>query len=168
MSTSILPKIGLLIHEQRDVLLARCSFELVGGDRRPLTPERRTQILNTNEALAGDALRALGVAFRRLPPEVLESEEPDGFEHVEHDLVFAGLIGMIDPPRPEAKAAVERAKAAGIRPIMITGDHPRTAAVIAQELGIAPDGPCGVTRRGVMSPGPGVYARLPEPARPWW
>ena len=54
--------------------------------------------------------------------------------------MFAGLIGMIDPPRPEAKEAVARAKSAGIRPIMITGDHPRTAAVIARELGIAADG----------------------------
>ena len=61
-------------------------------------------------------------------------------ERVEQDLVFAGLIGMIDPPRPEAKDAVARAKGAGIRPLMITGDHPRTAAVIAQELGIAEDG----------------------------
>src|SRR4030095_9335176 len=61
-------------------------------------------------------------------------------EHVERDVVFAGLIGMIDPPRPEAVDAVARAKRAGIRPIMITGDHPRTAAVIAQELGISADG----------------------------
>ena len=59
---------------------------------------------------------------------------------VEQDLVFAGLIGMIDPPRTEAKDAVARAKGAGIRPLMITGDHPRTAAVIARELGIAEDG----------------------------
>ena len=61
-------------------------------------------------------------------------------ERVEQDLVFAGLIGMIDPPRAEAKEAVARAKRAGIRPMMITGDHPRTAAVIARELGIATDG----------------------------
>jgi Ca2+-transporting ATPase len=121
-----------------DVVLTRCSFELVGDDRRPLTAERRAEILDTNEALAGDALRTLGVACRWLAPEVLQPQ-PKSFEHLEQDLVFAGLIGMIDPPRPEAKAAVERARRAGIRPIMITGDHPRTAAVIARELGIAPD-----------------------------
>jgi Ca2+-transporting ATPase len=71
-----------------------------------------------------------------LAPE--EAANPD--ERVERDLVFAGLIGMIDPPRPEARDAVARAKRAGIRPVMITGDHPRTAAVIAQELGITADG----------------------------
>jgi Ca2+-transporting ATPase len=60
-------------------------------------------------------------------------------QRIEHGLVFAGLIGMIDPPRPEAKEAVARARSAGIRPIMITGDHPRTAGVIARELGIAAD-----------------------------
>ena len=68
------------------------------------------------------------------------SMPPDPDERVEQGLVFAGLIGMIDPPRPEAKDAVARAKNAGIRPLMITGDHPRTAAVIAQELGIGADG----------------------------
>jgi Ca2+-transporting ATPase len=122
-----------------DVLLTRCNCEVVGEERRPLGPERRAAILEINEALAGEALRTLGVAVRWLP---LEALQPDGsgLEHVEHDLVFAGLIGMIDPPRAEAKEAVERARAAGIRPLMITGDHPRTAAVIAQELGITEDG----------------------------
>jgi Ca2+-transporting ATPase len=118
-----------------DVLLARCSQELVGEESRPLTAERRAEILQSNEALAGEALRTLGVAFRSLPAAPFEADEVD--ERVEQDLVFAGLIGMIDPPREEAKEAVARAKAAGIRPMMITGDHPKTAAVIAEELGIA-------------------------------
>ena len=124
-----------------DVLLTRCSFEVVGDDRRPLTPERRAEILRVNDALAGEALRTLGVAGRWLPESVLAPQDaanPD--ESVERDLVFAGLIGMIDPPRPEARDAVARAKRAEIRVVMITGDHPRTAAVIAQELGIAADG----------------------------
>jgi P-type Ca2+ transporter type 2C len=73
-----------------------------------------------------------------LPAGAFEADEVD--ERVEQDLVFAGLIGMIDPPREEAKEAVARAKAAGIRPMMITGDHPKTAAVIAEELGITEDG----------------------------
>ena len=123
-----------------DVLLARCSFEVVADGRRPLTDARRSQILDINEALAGEALRTLGVAARWLPREVLAEnvEHPD--PRIEQNLVFAGLIGMIDPPRPEARDAVTRAKSAGIRPLMITGDHPRTAAVIAQELGISADG----------------------------
>jgi Ca2+-transporting ATPase len=122
-----------------DVLLARCSRELVGEERRPLTPERRQQILEANEALAGQALRTLGVASRWLTPETLAEHLGHPDDRLERDLVFAGLIGIIDPPRPEAKAAVARAKAAGVRPLMITGDHPRTAAVIARELGIATD-----------------------------
>ncbi|MGH6944281.1 MAG: cation-translocating P-type ATPase, partial [Geminicoccaceae bacterium] len=121
-----------------DILLARCSQELVGEDARPLTPERRAEILSSNEDLAGEALRTLGVACRVLPQD--ESEPAALDERVEQDLVFLGLIGMIDPPRDEARDAVARAKGAGIRPMMITGDHPKTAAVIAAELGIAADG----------------------------
>jgi len=119
-----------------DVLLGHCSHELVGGEAKILEERRRAEILQANEALAREALRTIGVAFRLLPADALK----DGFDDkLEHELVFAGLIGMIDPPRAEAKDAVARAKAAGIRPIMITGDHPATAAVIAAELGIASD-----------------------------
>ena len=122
-----------------DVLLGRCLHEMVGDSRRPLTPERRAEILRANESLAGEALRTLGVAAHWLPEDTSEREVGFPDARVERDLVFAGLIGMIDPPRAEAKAAVARARAAGIRPIMITGDHPRTAAVIARELGIVSD-----------------------------
>jgi P-type Ca2+ transporter type 2C len=118
-----------------DVLLAHCSHELVGDHTRPLDDPRRAEILKRNDALAAEALRTLGVAFRLLPARALDPGEFD--EHLEHELVFAGLIGMMDPPRAEAKEAVGRAKAAGIRPIVITGDHPATAAVVATELGIA-------------------------------
>jgi Ca2+-transporting ATPase len=121
-----------------NVLLARCSRELVGEETRPLRDARRAEILKDNEELAREALRVLGVAFRSLPAGGFEPDEVD--ERVEQDLVFAGLIGMIDPPRAEAKEAVARAKAAGIRPVMITGDHPATAAVIADELGIGTSG----------------------------
>ena len=123
-----------------DVLLTRCSLEVVGKDRRPLTPARRAEILQINEELAGMALRTLGVACRWLPADVFAEQAAHPDARVEQDLVFAGLIAMIDPPRAEAKDAVARAIGAGIRPIMITGDHPRTAAVIAQELGVARDG----------------------------
>jgi P-type Ca2+ transporter type 2C len=124
-----------------DVLLTRCTREIVGEALRPLTPERRAEILRANEALADQALRTLGVAIRVIPAGALDRDDHGGpDERVEQDLAFAGLIGMIDPPRAEAKDAVARARGAGIRPIMITGDHPRTAAVIARELGIAADG----------------------------
>jgi Ca2+-transporting ATPase len=119
-----------------DVLLARCSRELVGDVPRPLTTERRREIERAIVRLADEALRTLGVAIRRISDAVAEERED---ATIEQDLVFAGLIGMIDPPRAEAKSAVARARAAGVRPIMITGDHPRTAAVIARELGVATD-----------------------------
>jgi Ca2+-transporting ATPase len=121
-----------------DVLLARCPWEQIGEDRRPLGPERRARILQDIEDLAGEALRTLAVAYRSLPAEAFDLDSVD--EGVEEDLVFLGLIGMIDPPRPEAREAVARARAAGIRPIMITGDHPVTAAVIAAELGVSDGG----------------------------
>jgi Ca2+-transporting ATPase len=123
-----------------DVLLGRCTHELVGEDHRPLTPERRAAILQINDELAGQAQRTLAVALRRLPPDALAEHAAHPDERLEHDLAFAGLIGMIDPPRPEAQAAVAKARRAGIRSVMITGDHPRTAAVIAEELGIATGG----------------------------
>jgi Ca2+-transporting ATPase len=121
-----------------DVLLACCSQELVGEEARALTVERRAEILAGNDELAGRALRTLGLAYRRLPKDA--SDRGTFGEDVEHELVFLGLIGMIDPPRDEARVAVARAQGAGIRPLMITGDHPKTAAVIAAELGITADG----------------------------
>jgi Ca2+-transporting ATPase len=120
-----------------DVLIGRCSQERVGESTRPLAADRRAEILRTNDELAGLALRTLGVAARELPVDALQHERAD--EQVEHELIFLGLIGMIDPPRDEAKQAVSRARSAGIRPMMITGDHPRTATVIAAELGITTD-----------------------------
>jgi Ca2+-transporting ATPase len=122
-----------------DVLLARCSRELIGDAIRPLGAERRREIRSASETLAGEALRTLGVAFRSLPREE-DVGSDEAAAKVERDLVFLGLIGMMDPPREEAATAVARAKGAGIRPVMITGDHPGTAAVIAAELGIAGDG----------------------------
>ena len=96
-----------------DILLVRCSHELVGENARPLTAERRADILSNNEELAGEALRTLGVAFRSLPNDASGREAFD--EDIEQDLVFLGLIGMIDPPRDEARAAVAKARDAGIR-----------------------------------------------------
>ncbi len=120
-----------------DVLLARCTQEWAGGAERPLAPERRKQILATVEELAGEALRTIGVAYRMLVRAAVGGELSD---EVEHEFVWLGVIGMIDPPRPEARAAVSEARQAGIRVIMITGDHPTTAAAIAAELGICGPG----------------------------
>lgn len=118
-----------------DILLERCSHELVGDEATPLDAGRREAIREHNQQLANEALRTLGVAYRSLPADALKESAPDS--RFEQELIFAGLIGMIDPPRAEAKEAVAHAKAAGIRPLMITGDHPATAAVIATELGIS-------------------------------
>ncbi|MDL1901273.1 cation-translocating P-type ATPase [Anaerolineae bacterium CFX9] len=101
----------------------------------PLTPELRQRILSANDALAQDGLRVLGTAYR-----VLDGELPSSPDALEADLVFIGMIGMIDPPRAEVKEAVRVCKEAGIRPVMITGDHPLTALAIANELGIVSPG----------------------------
>ena len=91
-----------------DVLLARCSQELVGEETRPSTAARRAEILQANEVLAGEALRTLGLLRSTLPADSLEQNEVD--EGLEQELVFLGSIGMIDPPREEAKRAVVRAQ----------------------------------------------------------
>jgi Ca2+-transporting ATPase len=132
------PRLLVFTKGAPDVLLGRCTQELVGEETTMLGDPRRATIATINETLAREGLRTLAVAYRAISPDALEHDEAD--ERVERDLVFAGLIGMIDPPRAEAKDAVARAKAAGIRSLMITGDHPITAAVIAAELGITGDG----------------------------
>jgi Ca2+-transporting ATPase len=114
-----------------EVVLGMCSGERRGEQETPLTEERRKWILSKNAELADDALRVLGLAYRR---------RSGNAELQETDLVFAGLAGMIDPPREEAKLAVESCRSAGITPVMITGDHPATARAIARELGILVDG----------------------------
>jgi Ca2+-transporting ATPase len=129
-----------------DVLLRRCTHARVGGEAVPLSDERRDALLEANDAMAGEALRTLAVAYRPLAADgdqraTRTAHTPDALER---ELVFLGIVGMIDPPRPHARDAVQRARDAGIRPLLITGDHPRTAAVIAQELGIATDS-CVVT-----------------------
>lgn len=111
-----------------EVILGYSSSERIDGEVVTLNDERLKEIRSTNSRMAGRALRVLGVAYR----ELAESDDPQ----VERDLIFAGLIGMIDPPRVEAREAIIRCRSAGIRPVMITGDHPETAQAIATELGI--------------------------------
>ncbi len=115
-----------------DVLLARCTHEQLRGELRPLTPVRRSEILAAVDRLADRALRTLAVAYRPLPAH----EQPRQDESVERELVYLGTVGMLDAPRPEVRAAIAEARAAGVRVIMITGDHPNTAARIAGDLGI--------------------------------
>ena len=115
-----------------DVLLTHCTHERVAGEIRPLTNERRTELLATVDRLADLALRTLGVAYRRLD----DASPPPADESTERDLIYLGMVGIIDPPRPEAKVAIAEARSAGVRIIMITGDHPRTATRIARDLGI--------------------------------
>jgi Ca2+-transporting ATPase len=115
-----------------DVLLPRCTAEAVDGRDVPLTAARRAEILAEVEGLAAKALRPLGLARRTLPPDAAPGPE------LERELTWLGAVGMIDPPRPEAAAAVRTAQAAGVRVVMMTGDHPATARAIAAEVGIAP------------------------------
>ncbi len=119
-----------------DIVLGVSTTVLEDGVIRPLTDERRRNILEENASLAANALRVLGVAFRplkQIPGEVTP-------ETVERDLTFIGLLGMIDPARPEVKPAVATARRAGIRSVMITGDYPKTAGAIAEEIGLLREG----------------------------
>ncbi|WP_017654951.1 cation-translocating P-type ATPase [Fortiea contorta] len=116
-----------------ELTLARCTQIYLGDRTEPLTPEQRQQIQAQNDIMAGRGLRVLGFAYKPLlevPPEGSE-------ETSENDLVWLGLVGMLDAPRPEVKTAVQECREAGIRPVMITGDHQLTARAIATDLGIA-------------------------------
>lgn len=119
-----------------DVLLPRCTDMQVGDRTVPLDEERRTAALAAVERLSRQAYRTLGVAYRR----VAEGIGSQGLEEHESDLIYLGVVGIIDPPRPEVRAAVAEAHRAGIRVMMITGDHPVTAIRIASDLGIVEPG----------------------------
>jgi Ca2+-transporting ATPase len=128
-----------------DVVLELCSYyQTIDDHSKPLDEETRKSILAANDLMTHDALRVLGLAYRVEedvpdPPEQLKTDE------LEKDLVFVGLIGMIDPARIEVKPALEKARSAGIRTIMITGDFPNTAHAIAEAIGMLKRG------RGVMT-----------------
>jgi len=127
-------KLRAYINGAPDVLLDRCTNLYTSEGIRPLAGEDRQNILAQNTTMAQQALRVLGSAYRDLEnasPAELTSDT------VEKDLVFMGLSGMYDPPRQQAKDAIEKCRAAGIQVVMITGDHPDTATAIAHEIGIA-------------------------------
>ena len=115
-----------------EMILVKCVRERRGDSDVELTAERRREIIKTSSQLASRAYRELALAYRVQTSSEAEINEESG-------LVFAGLVGMIDPPRDEARVAVEKCRVAGIRPVMITGDHPETALAIARELSIADD-----------------------------
>ena len=113
-----------------DSLLPHCQYIIQNEELHPITEEHKKQITDAVEAMSTKALRTLAVAFK-------ESDSKIEKEEFEKDLVFIGLVGMIDPPRKEVKDSIEKAKEAGVTTIMITGDHGNTAFAIAKELGIA-------------------------------
>ncbi len=124
-----------------DEILKRCTAALINGAEVEMTEEIRTRILAANKKMADQALRVLAAARKALAAEPAAYEA----EAVECDLCFVGLVGMIDPVRPEVKPAIDECRTAGIRPIMITGDHKDTAVAIAMQLGIITDATQAIT-----------------------
>lgn len=123
-----------------DILLEKCTFCVEGSGQVPFDSRRKSMARMVNGEMAAQALRVVAVAFRQW------SEKPPLTEEaLERNLVFAGMAGMVDPPRPEVKEAVHLCRQAGIRPVMITGDHVLTAEAIGRELGIYQKGDCAVT-----------------------
>ncbi len=115
-----------------EVILERCTHVFENGKEKKLTDAKRKEILEINEKLASDALRVLGMAFKKVPKTLKKFDE----EVLENDLVFVGLEGMIDPPREEAIEANKKCEDAGMKAVMITGDHKLTAIAVAKEIGI--------------------------------
>ncbi len=124
-----------------DVVLAKCTHYYENGRILPMTPEKRNEIMTVNKAMADKALRVLAAAMRNWDSKPAQNTP----EFLEQELVFLGLTGMIDPVRPEVKAAIEECRSAGIRAVMITGDHKDTAVAIAKELGIIADASEAIT-----------------------
>ncbi len=116
-----------------DILIKKCKYISINGETRTLDSSLRKKLLDTNNLFAKEALRVLAFSYRefdRLPKDISSN-------NIEKDMIFVGLVGMIDPSRPEARDAIVKCKEAGIRPIMITGDYKETAYAISKELGIA-------------------------------
>ena len=124
-----------------DVVLARCTKYYENGENKPMTDAKRAEIMAANKAMADKALRVLAAAKRDWDTKPADNTP----EFLEQELIFIGLTGMIDPVRPEVKAAIEDCRSAGIRAVMITGDHKDTAVAIAKELGIIADSSEAIT-----------------------
>ncbi len=133
MHTTVHQKNNSLIQYTKgapDIVINRCSHIMIGGKVCELTQEKKNEIISINREMGNRALRVLGLSYKKL-----RTNNPKNI--TEYDLIFVGLVGMIDPPRPEVKDAVKKCQKAGIRPIMITGDHKNTAFAIARDIGIA-------------------------------
>ena len=124
-----------------DVVLGRCTHYVENGEVKAMTDAKRSQIMAANKAMADRALRVLAAAKRDWAVKPADNTP----EFLEQELIFVGLTGMIDPVRPEVKAAIEECRSAGIRAVMITGDHKDTAVAIAKELGIITDASEAIT-----------------------
>ncbi|MHA1831089.1 MAG: calcium-translocating P-type ATPase, SERCA-type [Candidatus Helarchaeota archaeon] len=125
-------------------IIKRCTRILENNTVSPLTDEKRDEILKINEDLTRKALRNLALAYREIDPNKYNVDEVDS-EHIEKDLIFVGLVGMIDPPRKESKLALEECRSAGMKAVIITGDHKLTAKAIANELGMIEEGDIALT-----------------------
>jgi Ca2+-transporting ATPase len=124
-----------------DEVLSVCDRIVINGEIRPLNQADTDEIRNANETMANSALRVLAMAYKDLP----EAPQKVTIGELENGLIFIGLLGMIDPARPEVLEAVAKCNTAGIRPVMITGDHKTTALAIAREIGIYKDGDIAIT-----------------------
>lgn len=168
MSVTVLQGGGrrqLMLKGAPDAVLKKCVSVLRNGEVKPLTEAVKREIISANDAMADDGLRVLALACRDIA-SLWHAQSGQ----LESGLVFCGLEGMMDPPRPEAAPAVEKCRRAGIRVVMITGDHQRTAAAVARELGILTPGGRVVTgaqldemsdaRLAVEASGISVFARV--------
>ncbi|MEO8336239.1 MAG: cation-translocating P-type ATPase [bacterium] len=158
-------RLRALVNGAPGPLLKRCTHVYAASGLTPMTEQERQEILAQTSAMATSALRVLGSAFRDLDAGTADFSAGA----IERDLVFVGLTGMYDPPRPAARSAIDTCRTAGIRVVMITGDHAQTAAAIARELGITSDDVAvtganldEMTDDGLRArvPGVGVYARV--------
>lgn len=117
-----------------DVLIQHCSYILWDGKVIPFTSTLKQKVISANEGMAKSALRVLGIAYK----ELKSNDRYEDYEDVENSLIFVGLTGMIDPPRKEVREAISKCRKAGIKTVMITGDHQTTAEAIAKQLGMIP------------------------------
>ncbi len=145
MSVAVRTREGASVHVKGALedVLARSAWVRVAGGRQALDARWVARIRRQGEGMAASALRVLAFAERALPPGPLPADAPD----LERDLCFLGLVGMWDPPRPEVPAAIRRCHQAGVRAVMITGDHALTAAAVARQIGLT--GPDAPVLRGV-------------------
>ena len=140
-----------------EILLERCSYVIENGKEKRLTKKKREEIIKINEKFAGDALRVLSMAYRRLPKDITKFDET-----IEDKMVFVGLQGMIDPPREEAIEANKLCQRAGIKTVMITGDHKLTALAVARDVGIYREGDLVLTGAEMMAMSEEEFERVVE------